>query len=135
MHSSHEFSSLCKEPFFLFLHRKQLSSPRPSSGLLNIVMEPFLKGEVFDVSLVPVSISYERILEETLYARELLGVPKPKESTSVSRFSFCPIMNRKIVCCTSKLNSGFANILQCNVIRRELDVCVAVNDNNYILSV
>lgn len=49
-------------------------------------MDPFLKGEVFDVSLVPVSISYERILEEALYARELLGVPKPKESTSVSLF-------------------------------------------------
>lgn len=46
-------------------------------------MEPFFKGELFDVSLVPVSISYERVLEETLYARELLGVPKPKESTSV----------------------------------------------------
>ncbi|XP_068610171.1 dihydroxyacetone phosphate acyltransferase [Brachionichthys hirsutus] len=54
----------------------------PKLGLLNIVMEPFLKGEVFDVSVVPVSISYERILEEGLYARELLGVPKPKESTS-----------------------------------------------------
>lgn len=47
-------------------------------------MEPFFKGEVFDVFAVPVSISYERVLEETLYARELLGVPKPKESTSVS---------------------------------------------------
>lgn len=47
-------------------------------------MEPFFKGEVFDVWAVPVSISYERVLEETLYARELLGVPKPKESTSVS---------------------------------------------------
>lgn len=55
-----------------------------SPGLLNIVMDPFLKGELFDVSLVPVSISYERVLEEALYARELLGVPKPKESTSVS---------------------------------------------------
>ncbi|XP_044232525.1 dihydroxyacetone phosphate acyltransferase isoform X1 [Thunnus albacares] len=54
----------------------------PKLGLLNIVMDPFLKGEVYDVSLVPVSISYERILEESLYARELLGVPKPKESTS-----------------------------------------------------
>ncbi|KAG2468769.1 GNPAT acyltransferase, partial [Polypterus senegalus] len=40
------------------------------------------QGEVFDVSLVPISISYERILEESLYAYELLGVPKPKESTS-----------------------------------------------------
>lgn len=47
-------------------------------------MEPFFKGEVFDVLAVPISISYERVLEETLYARELLGVPKPKESTSVS---------------------------------------------------
>lgn len=56
----------------------------PPPGLLNIVMDPFLKGEVFDISLVPVSISYERTLEEALYARELLGVPKPKESTSVS---------------------------------------------------
>nr|XP_020471021.1 dihydroxyacetone phosphate acyltransferase isoform X1 [Monopterus albus] len=54
----------------------------PKLGLLNIVMDPFLKGEVFDISLVPISISYERILEEPLYARELLGVPKPKESTS-----------------------------------------------------
>lgn len=60
------------------------SSFCPLPGLLNIVMDPFLKGEVFDVSVVPVSISYERILEESLYARELLGVPKPKESTSVS---------------------------------------------------
>ncbi|KAJ8275150.1 hypothetical protein COCON_G00097750 [Conger conger] len=53
----------------------------PKLGLLNIVMDPFFKGEVFDVSLVPISISYERVLEETLCARELLGVPKPKEST------------------------------------------------------
>ncbi|XP_063078980.1 dihydroxyacetone phosphate acyltransferase isoform X2 [Engraulis encrasicolus] len=69
--------------FFLEGTRSRTSkSLTPKTGLLNIVMEPFLKGEVFDVSLVPVSISYERILEEALYARELLGVPKPKESTS-----------------------------------------------------
>ncbi|KAM4693626.1 dihydroxyacetone phosphate acyltransferase [Discoglossus pictus] len=54
----------------------------PKYGLLNIIMEPFFKGEVFDTYLVPISISYERILEESLYAYELLGVPKPKESTS-----------------------------------------------------
>ncbi|KAL2081889.1 hypothetical protein ACEWY4_021707 [Coilia grayii] len=69
--------------FFLEGTRSRTSkSLTPKLGLLNIVMEPFLKGEVFDVSLVPVSISYERVLEEALYARELLGVPKPKESTS-----------------------------------------------------
>ncbi|KAG9469528.1 hypothetical protein GDO78_020307 [Eleutherodactylus coqui] len=54
----------------------------PKFGLLSVVMEPFFKGEVFDTHLVPVSISYERVLEESLYAYELLGVPKPKESTS-----------------------------------------------------
>ncbi|XP_029965972.1 dihydroxyacetone phosphate acyltransferase [Salarias fasciatus] len=69
--------------FFLEGTRSRTSkSLTPKLGLLNIVMDPFLKGEVFDISLVPVSISYERILEESLYARELLGVPKPKESTS-----------------------------------------------------
>nr|XP_027803763.1 dihydroxyacetone phosphate acyltransferase isoform X2 [Marmota flaviventris] len=54
----------------------------PKFGLLNIVMEPFFKREVFDTYLVPISISYDKILEETLYAYELLGVPKPKESTT-----------------------------------------------------
>ncbi|XP_058165527.1 dihydroxyacetone phosphate acyltransferase isoform X2 [Dasypus novemcinctus] len=54
----------------------------PKLGLLNIVMEPFFKREVFDTYLVPISISYDKILEETLYAYELLGVPKPKESTT-----------------------------------------------------
>lgn len=59
-------------------------------------MDPFLKGEVFDISVVPVSISYERILEETLYARELLGVPKPKESTSVSHLHIFLVNVRKM---------------------------------------
>ncbi|KAK2856004.1 hypothetical protein Q5P01_004739 [Channa striata] len=69
--------------FFLEGTRSRTSkSLTPKLGLLNIVMDPFLKGEVFDINVVPVSISYERILEESLYARELLGVPKPKESTS-----------------------------------------------------
>lgn len=73
-----------------------------SAGLLNIVMEPFFKGELFDVSLVPVSISYERVLEETLYARELLGVPKPKESTSVGPV-FAQAFIQKGICSGSSL--------------------------------
>lgn len=48
-----------------------------------MVLEPFFKGEVFDISLVPISISYERVLEESLLAHELLGVPKPKETIGV----------------------------------------------------
>uniref|UniRef100_A0A8C6UKR8 Glyceronephosphate O-acyltransferase n=1 Tax=Neogobius melanostomus TaxID=47308 RepID=A0A8C6UKR8_9GOBI len=76
-------NGLAPVEFFLEGTRSRTSkSLTPKLGLLNIAMDPFLKGEVFDISLVPVSISYERILEETLYAREMLGVPKPKESTS-----------------------------------------------------
>jgi len=48
-----------------------------------MVIEPYLEGRVPDILMVPFSISYERILEEVLFTREQLGVPKPKESTSV----------------------------------------------------
>lgn len=56
-----------------------------SLGLLSMVIEPYLNGCLPDIMMVPISISYERTLEELLFARELLGVPKPKESTTVSR--------------------------------------------------
>lgn len=48
-----------------------------------MVLEPYFKGEVYDIQLVPISISYDRVLEESLLAHELLGVSKPKESTTV----------------------------------------------------
>lgn len=54
-----------------------------SAGMMHMVLEPFFKGEVSDITLVPISISYDRVLEESLLAHELLGVPKPKESTAV----------------------------------------------------
>jgi len=42
-----------------------------------------LKGHrVEDIYIIPISLSYERLLEEGLYANELLGIPKPKESVS-----------------------------------------------------
>ncbi|KAI5706260.1 hypothetical protein M8J75_006390 [Diaphorina citri] len=40
------------------------------------------KSLVKDLTIIPVSISYDRPLEESLFACELLGIPKPKESTS-----------------------------------------------------
>lgn len=46
-----------------------------------MLLEPFMKRNVFDVLVIPVGVSYERPVEETLFAYELLGVPKPKEST------------------------------------------------------
>ncbi|XP_069810283.1 dihydroxyacetone phosphate acyltransferase-like isoform X2 [Dendropsophus ebraccatus] len=54
----------------------------PRLGLLNIVTEPFFRGEVYDTYLVPISISYEKILEEAFHVQEQLGAQKSKESTS-----------------------------------------------------
>lgn len=53
----------------------------PKIGLLSMCLEPLFMGEIPDVTIVPVSISYDKPLEEQLFVYELLGVPKPKEST------------------------------------------------------
>lgn len=53
-------------------------------GMLSASLEPYFKAHIPDIMVFPVSISYDKVLEETLYAYELLGVPKPKESTGVS---------------------------------------------------
>ncbi|XP_068156087.1 dihydroxyacetone phosphate acyltransferase [Drosophila tropicalis] len=53
----------------------------PKVGLLSMALLPYFTGEVPDVTIVPVSVAYERVLEEQLFVYELLGVPKPKEST------------------------------------------------------
>ena len=47
--------------------------------LLNC-LESIFKNQVSDIYLVPVLITYERLLEKTLYTNELLGIPKPKEN-------------------------------------------------------
>jgi glycerol-3-phosphate O-acyltransferase len=51
-------------------------------GLLNMVVEAALGLESRTVSFVPVSIGYERMLEEGSYARELSGGPKRKEGVA-----------------------------------------------------
>lgn len=52
----------------------------PKVGLLNMVVEAALGIEGRTVSFMPVSIGYERMLEEDAYARELSGGAKSKES-------------------------------------------------------
>ncbi|XP_070705394.1 dihydroxyacetone phosphate acyltransferase [Pempheris klunzingeri] len=64
------------------LRSRTLKSLNPKLGMMHMVVEPYFKGEVYDITLVPISISYDRVLEESLLAHELLGVPKPKESTT-----------------------------------------------------
>jgi glycerol-3-phosphate O-acyltransferase len=76
------------------------------TGFLSMTLVPFLTGRVPDITIVPINISYDRTLEEVLFAYELLGVPKPKESTSVSCFmllvtvyrSACTLVKLSAVC-------------------------------------
>jgi glycerone phosphate O-acyltransferase len=61
--------------------RTQKTLP-PKLGFLKIVTDAFLEkqNEVNDVLILPISLSYEKVLEGNLYADELLGLPKPKET-------------------------------------------------------
>lgn len=47
-----------------------------------MILESLYRGDVPDIQFIPMSVTYDRPLEESLFAYELLGVPKPKESTS-----------------------------------------------------
>ncbi|XP_067098172.1 dihydroxyacetone phosphate acyltransferase [Osmerus mordax] len=64
------------------LRSRTLKSLTPKLGMMHMVLEPFFKAEVYDINLIPISISYDRVLEESLLAHELLGIPKPKETTT-----------------------------------------------------
>ncbi|CAG4931628.1 unnamed protein product [Parnassius apollo] len=53
----------------------------PKYGILSMSLVPYFAGEVPDITIVPVNLSYDRIVEQTLFAYEHIGVPKPKETT------------------------------------------------------
>ena len=53
-------------------------------GVLSMVVDAYTNARVPDILICPISFSYDRIPEESLYAYELLGIPKPKESLRVS---------------------------------------------------
>ncbi|KAL3981922.1 Acyltransferase family protein [Acanthocheilonema viteae] len=54
----------------------------PKFGLLQMCMEPFFRCQLYDLIVVPVTIDYDKVLEEFLYAYELFGFPKPQETTT-----------------------------------------------------
>jgi len=53
------------------------------SGILKCIINVLLNNEVQDIIIVPISINYDRLLEDKLFSYELLGIPKPKETTLV----------------------------------------------------
>ncbi|MBP1687652.1 MAG: Glycerol-3-phosphate O-acyltransferase [Deltaproteobacteria bacterium] len=52
----------------------------PKLGMLSAIVNAFIAGVRRDLYLVPVSIYYERVVEEEVYQRELGGAEKEKES-------------------------------------------------------
>jgi glycerol-3-phosphate O-acyltransferase len=55
---------------------------RHKNGLLSYALELLFEGKVKDIQIVPVSISYERVLEAESFLPEILGKPKARESLS-----------------------------------------------------
>jgi glycerol-3-phosphate O-acyltransferase len=52
----------------------------PKLGMLSAILNTYLEGVRRDIYFVPVSIYYERIVEEETYKRELTGAQKERES-------------------------------------------------------
>ena len=50
--------------------------------MLTVALEPYFDGRVSDIAICPITLSYEKTIEEALHVREMLGIPKPSESTS-----------------------------------------------------
>lgn len=82
MHEVITFNDRGLEFFIEGTRSRSFKALTPKVGLLTMALEPYFMGEVHDLMIVPVSVSYEKPLEEQLFVYELLGIPKPKESTS-----------------------------------------------------
>ena len=54
-------------------------SADPKGGLLSVVVEACANGDIADALIVPVSFSYEKVIDGN-YNREQMGLPKIKES-------------------------------------------------------
>ncbi len=52
----------------------------PKLGILRVYVETFLDNPDRDIRIQPISITYERLIEERSYERELKGAAKEKES-------------------------------------------------------
>lgn len=53
---------------------------KPRYGMLEMILQAYTTGRVPSVSIVPISVGYEKIIESEAYKQELLGAQKKKES-------------------------------------------------------
>lgn len=81
IHEIMTFNDLGMEFFVEGTRSRTAKALYPKTGLLSMALEPYFMGELYNLKVVPISISYEKPAEEQLFVYELLGIPKPKEST------------------------------------------------------
>ncbi|KAI9278119.1 hypothetical protein BY458DRAFT_538806 [Sporodiniella umbellata] len=53
---------------------------QPKLGVVKIILDALIDNRFEDCHVVPISIGYDKIIETSSYATELLGTPKEKES-------------------------------------------------------
>ncbi|MGM0558677.1 MAG: 1-acyl-sn-glycerol-3-phosphate acyltransferase [Myxococcota bacterium] len=53
---------------------------KPKYGMMDMVVRALASGRIDSIKVVPISVSYEKIIEETSYRREVLGAEKERES-------------------------------------------------------
>ncbi|HSN99517.1 MAG TPA: 1-acyl-sn-glycerol-3-phosphate acyltransferase, partial [Candidatus Nanopelagicales bacterium] len=89
----------------------------PKLGLLNMVVEAALGLEGRAVSFVPISIGYERMMEEGSFARELSGGAKQKES-AFELLKIGGVLREKY----GRANIEFGQIISLDDMRASLDL-------------
>lgn len=89
----------------------------PMLGLLNMVVDAALSIEGRRVFFVPVSIGYERMVEEGAYARELSGGTKPRE-TAAALLKVGGVLREKY----GRANVQFGAILELAELREMLGI-------------
>lgn len=75
---------------FLEGTRSRSGKPSPArAGMLSIVVDTMCTGAIGDVLVVPVGISYDRIIEGNYNSEQLVSVWMTSVATKVFFFLFC----------------------------------------------
>jgi len=89
----------------------------PKLGLLNMVVDSALTLSGRTISFVPVSIGYERMMEEGAYARELSGAQKRQEDVA-ALLKLGDVLREKY----GRANIQFGQVLELGAVRAKLGV-------------
>jgi glycerol-3-phosphate O-acyltransferase len=89
----------------------------PKLGLLSLVVDAVLGVTGRRISFVPISIGYERIVEEKAFVRELTGGEKPKEDVR-ALLSTAGVLKGRY----GRINVQFGELLTIDGVMRELGI-------------